>query len=66
MNLERLHRLVERLVGGQSIFERGDWDICCVLDGCRVDALAAEREYYSGELNATVENGTVSLHELPK
>ena len=41
--IERIHRIAERFVGGESIFERGEWDICCVLDGCRVDTLAAER-----------------------
>lgn len=34
----RLHRAVGRLVSGTPIWERGDWDICCILDGCRVDA----------------------------
>lgn len=39
--IERIHRVAERFVSGESIWERGDWDICCLLDGCRVDALEA-------------------------
>ncbi|MDR9380720.1 MAG: hypothetical protein RI560_03480, partial [Natronomonas sp.] len=45
--------------GGEVVFEVSDGgsQLYCELDG--------EREYYSGELNATVENGTVSLDALP-
>lgn len=31
------HRLAGRFISGTSIFDRGDWDVCCILDGCRVD-----------------------------
>jgi hypothetical protein len=35
----RLGHGVSRLVGGTSIWER-DWDVCCVLDGCRLDLMS--------------------------
>ena len=41
--IEFLHRLAAQNVRGESIFERGDWDVCCILDGCRVDTF---REFY--------------------
>jgi hypothetical protein len=34
----RLGRVASRLLPGTSIWDR-EWDICCVLDGCRVDLM---------------------------
>lgn len=39
--LDYLHRLPGLLVNGTTIWEQGDADVYCILDGCRVDALRA-------------------------
>lgn len=40
---ERIHGQFGRLVSGTSIWDRGDWDILCVLDACRADTF---REFH--------------------
>jgi hypothetical protein len=43
----RLGHAVSRLLGGTPIWER-EWDVCCVLDGCRLDLMreaAADRAW---------------------
>lgn len=41
---KRIHQQFGRFVEGSSIWER-EWDILCILDGCRVDTF---REFYPG------------------
>jgi hypothetical protein len=52
----RLGQVVSRLCPGESVWER-EWDICCVLDGCRVDLM---REV-AGEHRAVPDGGVESV-----
>lgn len=42
--IDWLHRAVGRFVPGTSIWQFDEWDVCCILDGCRVDTFREFRD----------------------